>query len=824
MKVLIVGGVAGGATFAARLRRLSEKAEIIMFEKGEYISFANCGLPYYIGDVITNRDRLLVQTEENMTKRFNLDIRTNSEVIKIDRENKKVIVKNKDSEYEETYDYLLLSPGAKPLIPNISGIENNPIFSLRNMSDVDKIKKFIEDEKPYRIAIIGAGFIGIELAENFKELGRDVTIIELSNQVMPNIDYEMANIVKKELHDKGIKIMLGEKVKSFSKVEVIDAEDDSLNQLEIGLDSGLKLDVDMAIIAAGVTPDTAFAKEAGIKVGERGHIIVDETLKTSDPSIYAVGDAILVDNLISKTETYIPLAGIANKQARIAADNILGRNTKFTGAIGTSILKVFDYAVAAAGLNEKTLIDKNIKFEKIYIGANSHAGYYPGAQELMIKLLFNPDNGKILGAQIIGKDGADKRIDIIATAIKHDLTVFDLEELELAYAPPYGSAKDPINMIGYVASNVVKGDMKTYHFEEIKNITNETLLDVRTDLEYDNGNIKGSVNIPVDELRDRLNELDKTKKIIVYCKSGLRAYLASRILTENGYDVYNMSGGYEFYKFYENIFSLSLPLDENQTKIEEQVVHVEEENKKALIIKVDACGLQCPGPIMEVFKAIGTINEGDILEVHATDSAFSADIKAWCKRTNNTLLNIEQTKDEYIVHIKKGMSAASETNNEITSNSHNKTIVVFSGDLDKALASFIIANGAAAMGRKVTLFFTFWGLNILRSDNKVKVSKNIMEKMFALMMPRGSKKLSLSKMNMGGAGTKMMKMIMKQKGVSSLEELIESAKTNNVKIVACAMSMDIMGIKKEELIEGIEIGGVGYYLGEAEDADTNLFI
>ncbi|EYE89037.1 CoA-disulfide reductase [Fervidicella metallireducens AeB] len=818
-KVLIVGGVAGGASAAARLRRLDEDAEIILFERGEYISFANCGLPYYVGGVITDRDNLLVQTVEGMKNRFNIDIRVKSEVTKIDREKKEVEVITDGKSYRESYDYLILSPGAAPFVPPIKGIDKTTFYTLRNMEDVDKIKARVVENKPKRAVVVGGGYVGVEMAENLRELDIDVTLVEAAEQIMGPLDIEMARILEKQLLDNGIKLILNDAVDSLEEEQ----------KIVVSLKSGKKLESDILILAIGVRPENKLAKECGLAIGERGGIKVNEYMETSDPSIYAVGDAIEVKDFITGMDTLIPLAGPANKQGRIAADNISGRKVKYNGTQGTSIIKVFDLTGASTGNNEKMLKKSGIPYLKSYTHSGSHAGYYPGAFPMTIKLLFSPEDGKILGAQAVGRDGVDKRIDVIATAIRQGLTVYDLEELELAYAPPYSSAKDPVNMAGYTASNILKGDMKVIHWDEIDRINKQEyfILDVRTDLEYETGYIEGSTNIPLDKLRDRLNEIPKNKKILVYCKIGLRGYIAYRILFQNGYDVYNLSGGYDIYLSANYKHGEGISMNDEMTKVEK----VEKKNEKQMkTIKVDACGLQCPGPIMKVYKEINNINSGDILEVHVTDPAFTNDIKAWCSRTGNTLLGSEKTCCDYVVYIKKGLDGESKNSCCIPSSTANvelpqgKTMVVFSGDLDKAIASFIIANGAAAMGRPVTMFFTFWGLNILRKDVAPKVNKNLIERMFGFMMPRGSRKLGLSKMNMAGMGAKMIRGIMKKKNVSSLEELIEQALQNGVKIVACSMSMDVMGIKREELIDGVEIGGVGAYLGEAEQSNVNLFI
>lgn len=822
MKVLIVGGVAGGASAAARLRRLDENCEIILFERGEHISFANCGLPYYIGEVIKEKEKLLVQTPEAMKQRFNVDVRVFNEVTAIDSEKKEVVVHDlkADKTYTEKYDKLILSPGASPIKPNIQGIEGKNVFTLRNIPDTYAIKDYVDNQKPKRAVVVGGGFIGLEIAENLHERGLAVTVIELANQVIGPIDFEMAALVHAHLKEKGVAFYLEDGVHALSH-----ASQYSMVQLN----SGKQIPTDMIVLGIGVRPEVELAKKSGLELGERGGIKVDKTLKTSNPDIYAVGDAIEVTDYMNGFSTLIPLAGPANKQGRIAANNICGIYEEYEGTQGTSVLKVFDMTVASTGNNEKILKRFNIPYEKSFTHSSSHAGYYPDAMPISIKLLFSTDNGKILGAQAVGYDGVEKRIDVIATAIRGGMTVYDLQKLELSYAPPYSSAKDPVNMAGYVASNILKNDASIIHWHEISNLNTSSsmLIDVRTPLEFSMGTIEGAVNIPIDELRNRINEIPKDKEIIIFCQVGLRGYLACRILMQNGYNkTKNLSGGYKTYfpavqkqgnhDIYdsEKIDTSDLIYASNPSPVN---------CNGAVDIQLDACGLQCPGPIMQVNNTLGSMKIGELLEVTATDPAFGTDIKAWCERTGHQLIRVTKENKNIKACIKKGRGEPI-NNNNTNSTGNDKTMVVFSGDLDKAIASFIIANGAAAMGRKVTMFFTFWGLNILRKSNRIKVKKNLLESMFGMMMPRGSTKLTLSKMNMGGMGGKMIRYIMNKKNVSSLEDLIEQAKSQGIRIVACSMSLDVMGIKEEELIDGIEIAGVASYLGAAESADTNLFI
>lgn len=820
LKVLIVGGVAGGASAAARLRRLDENAEIILFEKGEYISFANCGLPYYIGEVIREKDKLVVQTPEKMKERFNIDVRVNSEVTKIFPDKKTIEVYNKaeDKTYTETYDKLVLSPGAEPVKPRLPGVDSCRIFTLRNIPDTYKIKDYVDAVKPKRAVVVGAGFIGLEVAENLHMRGVKVTVVELADHVIGPLDYDMAAIVHQHMKSKDVEFYLKDAVKSFT---------DTSNCTIVELTSGRSLKADMVILGIGVKPEARLAGEAGLKIGAAGGIWTDEYMQTSDPDIFAVGDAVEVKDYVNGNSALIPLAGPANKQGRIAANNICGLKEKFTGTQGTSIVKVFDITVAITGNNEKTLKRNGIEYEKSFTHSPSHAGYYPGAIPMSIKLLFGKKDGRILGAQIIGYEGVDKRIDIIATALRAGMTVYDLEKLELAYAPPYSSAKDPVNIAGFVAANVLKGDSRIFHWDEIAALdkSKTLLIDVRTEMEYKLGTIEDAVNIPVDVLRDRLNEIPRDKELYIFCQVGLRGYVAYRILVQNGFSsVRNLSGGYKTYQLAvqkqanEDIFEYDKIAKNDEIK---PVDCYGDDCKAAADIQVDACGLQCPGPIMQTYNAIKSMNYGEVLKIKATDPAFHGDIKSWCERTGNKLLSVNFENNVFSAMIRKERQGETAG---MAERKNDKTMVVFSNDLDKAIASFIIANGAAAMGRKVTMFFTFWGLNILRKPDKVNVKKDLFAKMFGFMMPRGSRKLSLSKMNMGGMGAKMIRFIMNKKNVSSLEDLIEQAKANGINLVACNMSMDVMGIKKEELMDGVQIGGVASFLGAAEESDMSLFI
>ncbi|AJQ29082.1 CoA-disulfide reductase [Pelosinus fermentans] len=811
-KVLIIGGVAGGASAAARLRRLDEHAQIILLERDEHISFANCGLPYYIGETIQDREKLLVQTPKGMQDRFNIDVRVNSEVTALHPERKTVTIHSTTKGiYEESYDALILSPGAKPIKPPIPGIDSKKIFTLRNIPDTDRIKKQVDLEDIQRAVVIGGGYIGVEMAENLKERGMEVTLVEAAPHILAPFDSDMVAMMEKELEENGVRLLLNDGVKAFQEKST---------GLDVVLSSGTTLTADLVILAIGVAPDTSFVKESGIQLGARGHILVNDHMETSIPDIYAVGDAIEVKDFVNEQGAAIPLAGPANKQGRIVADNIAGISSTFKGTQGTSIIKVFSLTGATTGNNERNLKRLGLPYQVVYVHPFSHATYYPGALQLSLKLLFNGE-GRILGAQGIGIEGIDKSIDVIATTMRLSGTIYDLTELELAYAPPYSSAKDPVNMLGFAAENILAKRTEVFTYETLQEYDQEhtILLDVRSPLEFANGHLDGAINIPLDTLRQRLSELDKDKLILAYCKMGLQGYLASRILRQNGFKVKNMTGGFKS-------ASIFFPSQDTPNSISNQIAPAASSTSFDRFL--DACGLSCPGPLMQLKSVIDEMKENEILQVTASDPGFTEDVKAWCLRTHNSLLDLSKNKGIITALIKKGSVplplAAPVTTQPLGPAKDNKTIVVFSGDLDKAMAAFIIANGAASMGKKVTLFFTFWGLNILRKPERIPVKKGFMDKMFGFMMPRGSKALKLSNMNMLGMGTQMMRMVMKNKNVSSLEELIQSAMAAGIEIVACQMSLDVMGLKQEELLDGVKVGGVGYYLSEAEDSNVNLFI
>ncbi|MCD5027958.1 FAD-dependent oxidoreductase [Enterococcus asini] len=819
-KIVIIGGVAGGATAATRLRRLSENDEIILFEKGEYISFANCGLPYHIGGSIKNREDLLLQTVDGMSQQYDLDIRNFSEVTAIHPQEKSVSVTNHQTNetYEETFDQLIISTGAKAIVPPIEGLDTaENVFSLRNIPDMDHIKAYIKEHHVTQASIVGGGFIGLEMMENLVELGLQVHLIEMSDQVMPNIDFELAQILHAQIDLHGVDLILGDGLKAIQQ-----------QGRELLLTSGKKIPTDLTILAIGVTPESTLAKEAGIELGLRGAIKVDQKLRTNFPDIYAIGDVIEVTDFVNGTPTLIPLAWPANRQGRLVADIINGIDARYTATQGTSVAKIFELTAASTGNSEKTLKRLEIPYHSIHIHPNSHAGYYPGASPIALKLLFSPD-GKILGAQGVGTDGVEKRIDIISTAMKFGATADELAGIELAYAPPYSSAKDPVNMLGYTADNLLTKRIETVSWQEVDELIEKEayLLDIREEFEQATGKLPNSHSIPLSQLRARFAELPKDQTIYVYCQVGLRGYNAARILMQQGFPVKNIDGGYKTYKQAHYQVKQRANITPPITPLTKPTESSNEATSKT--IQVDACGLQCPGPILKVKESIDQMADGQQLEVQASDFGFVADIEAWCKNTGNTLLENQIQGNKVTARIAKGTSgtpaattpSALPKEGVLHETKDGATMVVFSGNLDKALASMIIASGAAAMGKKVTIFFTFWGLNILK---KQKIQKRGLAKLFDLMLPSSANKLPLSNMNMGGMGSKMIQAVMKQKNVEPLPVMIEKASDLGVKFVACTMSMDIMGIERSELFDFVEYGGVATYLGDTTNADLNLFI
>ena len=815
-KIVIIGGVAGGATAATRLRRLNETDQIILLEKGEYISFANCGLPYHVGGVIKERDNLLLQTVEGMHAQYDLDIRNFSEVTKINPETKSVTIYHHQTKetYEERYDQLILSTGAKAIVPPITGLATaTNVFSLRNIPDMDQIQAYIKTQNVQTATVIGGGFIGLEMMENLVELGIDVQLVEMAPQVMPNVDFELAQQIHQQINLHGVNLILNDGLKEIQEAGK-----------RLVLTSGQVLQSDLTILSIGVTPENTLAKEAGLTLGFRGGVKVDHHFQTSQKDIYAIGDMIEVTDFVTQEATHVPLAWPANRQGRLVADVLNGLPIHYPGTAGTSVAKVFELTIAATGNSERLLQQKGIDYQAIHLHPNSHAGYYPGASPIHLKLLFD-SSGKILGAQAIGTKGVEKRIDVIATAMRFGAKADELASIELSYAPPYSSAKDPVNLLGYTADNLLNQRVRTFQWHEVDALFEKQafFLDIREEFELATGKLADPTWIPLNQLRQRLTELPKDKMIYVYCQVGQRGYNAARLLMAHGFEVKNLDGGYKTYKQAKYQLKLVTP---KAPAVSTQTTNAPITNQpKAPMIELDACGLQCPGPILKVKQAIDQMEDGQQLKIVASDFGFSADIAAWCENTGNTLLSSDLTNNQVNVLIEKGQVGSSDvpvlTEGVLRETKEGATMVVFSGEMDKVLASMIIASGAAAMGKDVTIFFTFWGLSALK---KQRIKKSGLAKMFDMMLPKGAASLPISSMNMGGLGNKMIKHVMKQKNVESLPKMIEQANQLGVKFVACTMSMDIMGIEPAELYDFVEYGGVATYLGDSESANLNLFI
>ena len=837
MKIIVIGGVAGGASAAARARRLDEKADITIYERGEYISFANCGLPYHVGKVIQERDALLLLTPESFRSRVGVNVKILHEVIKIDKAKKIVKVKDVKSGkiFEDSYDKLVLSPGSSPLRPPIPGSDDPDVLVLWTMNDMDRINALV-DSGVKRAIVIGGGFIGVEVAENLAHRKIKTCLVEMLPHIMPQMDQEMTTPLHDEMEQNGVKLFLENGV---SKIERSRSMDDRHHRkgFVVELQDSTRIEADMVIMAIGVRPNNELAKSADLEVGKTGGIIVNKKMQSSDPDIYAVGDAVEITNLVTNTPARIPLAGPANRQGRMAANNIFGANEEYKGSLGTAICKVFDIGAASTGMSERMLKTNKIKYKKLYINPASHASYYPGAEVMNLKVLFN-DKGLILGAQIVGRDGIDKRIDVLATAIRMGITIQQLEELELAYAPPFGSAKDPVNFVGFVGNNMLKGDTKVVYPDTIPE--GNLLLDVRSEDEHICGAVKNSKNIPLEELRGRLKELPKDKPITVMCRTGVRSYNAERILRAEGFNVTNLAGGYMAWLLFhpekgsvlteDSCWSSPAMIENELPGMTTTCTDKNSSDPQSFDVNVElnACGLQCPGPIVAVKNKIAEMKDGEVLKVSVSDKGFTKDIPSWCSSTGNTLLSVEQTEKAIVAFIKKGLeggsSAVASTTTSAPAVIKKTTIVLFSNDLDKSMAAFILATGFASLGHEVTIFFTFWGLNVLRKSNPPSVKKDFLSKMFGMMMPRGAKKLALSKMHMMGMGTAMMKHVMNSKNVDSLPELIKQAQSMDVNFVACEMALDVMGIQKEELIDGVESAGVANFAAIAETSGTTLFI
>ena len=837
MKLVVVGGVAAGASVAARARRLDEFAEIVVLERSGNVSFANCGLPYHIGEVITDRSRLLLQTPQSLRETLDIDVRVSQEVTAIDPEGHTVTIRNllTGEEYTEGWDKLALCPGSSPFRPPMPGLDHPQVMVLRNVEDMDHIKAAVDAiaadaARLHHAVVIGAGYIGLEMAENLHERGMAVEIVELADQIMPPLDKELSTPMENYLRAHGIALHLSTAAAAFTPGK-------QPQTVTVELTSGRFLTTSLVIMSAGVRPNTGLAAAAGLELGPRGGVRVDRHMRTSHPDIYAAGDVVEVEHTVLDGSWIIPLAGPANRQARVAAENICGRDTEYESTQGTSIVKVFDMVAGGTGATEKQLRAAGIPYLRAHVHPSGHAGYYPGTAQMDVKCLYSPDDGRILGAQITGFDGVDKRLDVFATAIRLGATVYDLEKLELAYAPPFGSAKDAVNMIGFIGANTLRGDLVGWFSTDYpQNCQGARIVDVRSPSEYDVWHIPGAELVPLGTLREAQQGWDRSTPIRLYCASGFRSYLAYRILVQRGFtDVATLVGGIKTFRAWHHVAPDDVP-----DPLVPMAAYAEEASLRmggvlppatlpeGVEIDLDCTGLACPGPIMALQKKMAELSPGDRVVAHVSDIGFRLDAPAWAAKNGHDVLDIRPEGAGVVATIRKGGAVAAPgatTANPVAARlKDKKSFVVFSGDFDKVLAAFIIANGAAAMGDEVSMFFTFWGLNALRRPDAPDVDKSLVNKAFARMMPSGPDELKLSQMHMLGGGTAMIKKIMRDNKVPSLPELIASAQQAGVRLVACTMTMDLLGLHEDELLDGVEFGGVAMFLGQANESNGTFFI
>lgn len=811
LRVVIVGGVAAGASMAARARRLDESARITVIERGPDVSFANCGLPYHIGGEIADRGRLAVQTPESLAALLNIEVLTRTEAVVIDRERKVVVVRavglGAGREGRElAYDRLLLAPGASPLRPPLPGIDDARVLTLRNLQDMDRIKSAAE--RAGAVLVIGAGFIGLEMAEQLRRIGKVVTLVEAADQVLPPLDPEMAAPVAARLRDEGVELVLGDAIAGFA---------DEGGRLSAALKSGRRVTADLAVLAIGVKPESGLAASAGLELGARGAIKVNGFMQTSDPDIYAAGDVVESVDRLTGAPMNLPLGGPANRQGRVVADHIFrpAEARPYPGHVGTAIVRVFDVAAGLTGWTEKRLVQAGRAYRATVVTDYQHASYFPGAVPLTVKLLWSPEDGRVLGAQATGADGVDKRIDVLATALIGGLTIDDLAQLELAYAPPFGGARDVVNTAGFAAQNARDG--------LVRPVTalpeDRAVLDMRPVAVAELDPVPGAVNIVPAELRARLGELDRAKPWVTVCAMGKTSYFGARILAQAGFDVVSLAGGVRL-----------RPVASAGDGDAGKNIATPAVAAQASAAVLDCTGMACPGPLLRVKAACETLAVGQALTVTASDPGFARDVAAFARSTGIELLGVERAKGLVTARLRRPAGDATvvpQVDGPVVAGGRRKgaTAVVFSGEMDKVMAALVVANGAAALGGRVTLFFTFWGLNALRREQPVRVAgKSLLDRMFGRMLPRGLGALPLSQLNFMGAGRRLMKHQMSSKGLPNLPGLLGAARLAGVRLVACTMSMEAMGIRAEELIEGVEFGGVADYLDSAEQAGTNLFV
>ena len=820
-KVIILGASICAIYAAKKLRRLNEDLDILIIDNNSDFSVENNSLPYFISDIISDKEKLIYEYIDELQSWYNIKIKRDSSISSINSLDKYVTFTDGSGEiFTEDYDYLIAVPSGKIGKPDIAGINTTGIFMLNSLSEAEKAKVYISEKQIKSIVIVSESYKGIQLAESLKRKGKDIILIDFSKKQLLPFDDEFQAYIEQILANGNIKLIKNEEIISFSNIE---------NEIFIKFKDDKQIITNMVIWCPAEKPDIEYFQNSGVAISTDGYVKVNNKMKTSVDNIYSIGNFIEITDPQNSTDDYIESENTYISQAATAAENICDVEAIFKKNKSSFAIKVLDITAAITGRTEINIKKSNTDYNVIHVNSYSHEPSYPNSTPVYLKLLFSP-NGLILGAQAMGNEGPEKIIDIISTVMHLGGDVFALKDLEFCFSPPLSMQKAIINTAGYMAENVLKGFTSLAYSKEINNfdIEKQILLDVRSEQEYKTSHIHGAINIPLDNLRDTIMHLDKSKEIIVYCRTGVRGYAAQRILSQGGFYVKNLSGGYETYMLLNKSTQNSSQYEKDNDNITPKAFINDSNNVLKNLIpsaKLDACGLSCPGPLLKVSSLVSKLEDGDILKVIASDQGFYTDIKAWCQRTNNKLLNISTDKGIITAFIQKSKIASTKSaDDEIDKAKDNKTLIIFSGDLDKALASFIIANGAASMGKKVTMFFTFWGLNIIRKPKRIKLKKGFLDKMFGIMMPRGSKKLTLSRLNMFGIGGKLIRKVMKSKNIYSLEELIETAVKNGVEIVACQMSMDVMGIRKEELIDSAKIAGVGYYIGETEDSNLNLFI
>lgn len=814
-RVVIVGGVAGGATAAARMKRVASGTAVTMIERSPDVSFANCGLPYYIGREIQDRSRLALQTPQSLKKALGIDVMVETTVTAVDPAKKTVLYKKNGSDKEVAlpYDKLILSPGASPVRPPLPGINDPRIMTLRNLQDMDTMDHLIQKPGTKRVVVIGAGFIGLEMVEQLVHLKKSVTLVELNQAVLPQADPEMAEFLHGPMVEQGVTLCLGDGVKGFVSTPA---------GVKVQLSSGKTIEADCVVLCIGVRAESSLAKDAGLSVTPRGLVTVNDVMQTSNQDIYAVGDVIETNDMVfPERKAWVCLGNVANMQARIAADHITrGTSIPYKGSLGTAIVRVFDSTLAVTGWSETRLKAANIPYATTTITSDHHAGYYPGATPITLKITFDPLTGRIFGGQALGPNGVDKRIDVIATAIQGGLTIDDLSQTQVTYSPPFGSARDTVNVAALSARNI-KEKLVNPVYALPTDTDVKTVIDCRPAENAALHPIAGAVNIPYANIKSAA--LDPSKEYVTVCALGKTSYFASRDMMQNGLKVESLVGGMRVHQKPEAV----APTSGESATTDSPSGATSAPSK--VVVDLDCTGMACPGPLLKLRQAINGLPAGATLKVTASDPGFTNDLRAFAKSQGLTVVSLNTKAGIIHGEIVKGAPTPAggfiPTAPAQGASRPGATIVVFSQDMDKVLASFVIANGAAAMGGDVTMFFTFWGLNALRKpDGRANKRKGIMDAMFGAMMPKGQYKLPISNMNFGGIGPKLLRFQMGQKNLPTLNGLMASAKEQKIRIVACTMSMDAMGITKEELLDGVELGGVADYLACAEKAGTNLFI